>query len=86
MLALVTLRVPIGKATNTTVRCSQRPTAQSTTTPKKLKPHKPSPDFSRFPHAGGCRAKKIKGKFAYFGPRGDLQQALENRVPTVSVP
>ena len=47
---------------------------------------KPSPDFPLFPHATGRWAKKIKGRFHYFGkvaddPKGEkaLAQWLDER-------
>ncbi|MGA2031314.1 MAG: tyrosine-type recombinase/integrase [Thermoguttaceae bacterium] len=50
------------------------------------KPAKPRPDFPLFPHATGRWAKKVRGKFHYFGkvsddPRGEtaLQAWLDQR-------
>lgn len=52
----------------------------SRTAAKPARPAKPYPDFPLFPHATGRWAKKIRGRFAFFGPWADPQGALARYV------
>ncbi len=49
----------------------------ASTTSRRSKPTKPYPEFPLFPHATGRWAKKIRGKFVFFGPWDDPFGALD---------
>jgi hypothetical protein len=65
----------------------------------QVRPAKPRPDFPLFPHRNGRWAKKVRGKFVYFGkwaddPKGEAavdlwldqkDDLLAGRTPTRSI-
>ena len=48
--------------------------------PENGLPRKPTPDYPLFAHSNGQWAKKVRGRFHYFGPWSDPQAALEKWV------
>ncbi len=53
------------------------PRQRSHSKPPRVKPAKPYPEFPLFPHATRRWAKKIRGRFVFFGPWEDSHGALE---------
>lgn len=53
------------------------PRRRSPSKPARVKPAKPYPEFPLFPHATRRWAKKIRGRFVFFGPWEDPHGALE---------
>ncbi len=51
--------------------------SKSSTSARPSKPDKPRPDFPLFAHATRRWAKKVRGKFHYFGPWDDPDGALD---------
>ena len=49
----------------------------SDSNPRPKRPDKPYSDFPLFAHANGRWAKKIRGRFVYFGPWSDSDDALQ---------
>lgn len=53
------------------------PKVSSKPTDRRVKPTEPYPNFPLFPHATGRWAKKVRGKFHYFGPWDGPASALD---------